>query len=179
MKDQLSQAFMLATSKIARDYFQLSIDGGSPIYRERVYCYELYHQMRVLWDESSEFILNGEVDKSAHPILRALKTDHVKPDFLVHTPGDMNGNHAIIEVKHKKAPLNGIKKDLESLALFREKANYERAIYLVYGYDLDIGEWVEKVSRVASTFEKLPLIELWLHTNTQEPAFKVIDIGTP
>ncbi len=179
MKDQLSQTLRLATSKIARDYFQLSIDGGSPIYRERVYCYELYHQMRVLWDESSDFILNGEVDKSAHPILKGLEADHVKPDFLVHTPGDMNGNHAIIEVKHQKAPLNGIRKDLESLALLRERANYERAIYLVYGYDLDVAEWVEKVSRASSTFEKLPLIELWFHSDALEPAFKVTDIGTP
>lgn len=36
-----------ATANIPPEYFQLPIAGREdPIYRERVYCYELYHQMR-------------------------------------------------------------------------------------------------------------------------------------
>jgi len=30
-------------------YFHINIDGGDAIYRERVYCYELYHQVRNRW----------------------------------------------------------------------------------------------------------------------------------
>ncbi|MFN1621109.1 hypothetical protein [Vibrio rotiferianus] len=177
MKEQLSELIAKSTSAIGDEYFQLMLDGGDPVYRERVYCYELYHQMRILWDIDSPFRLNGEVDKAAHPILRELGADHVKPDFLVHTPGDMNGNHAIIEVKHKQASRKGIKKDLESLSLFRLEVGYERAIYLVYGYDLDIEYWIQKVGTIANSYEKLAMIELWVHMGAGSPAIHVATVG--
>ena len=110
---ELTEVFLSATESIPRDYFHLNIDGGDPIYRERVYCYELYHQMRSLWPEQTEFYLNGEIDKAAHPILKELGAAHVKPDFLIHKPGYMEGNHAIIEVKSEKVRRDGIEKDVK------------------------------------------------------------------
>jgi hypothetical protein len=47
------------------------VHGGLPAYRERVYCYELYHQMRRRWPLNCEYSLNGEVDKRGHPYLQA------------------------------------------------------------------------------------------------------------
>ena len=44
--NELSDVLADATRSIEAEYFHLSIDGGGPVYRERVYCYELYHQMR-------------------------------------------------------------------------------------------------------------------------------------
>jgi hypothetical protein len=45
-------------------YFQLPISGKeTPIFRERVYCYELYHQMRDVIDRAFLYKLDGEVDK--------------------------------------------------------------------------------------------------------------------
>jgi hypothetical protein len=82
--DDLTRILKEATANIAPEYFRLSIDGGGPVYRERVYCYELYHQMRLQWPKGGPFILNGEVDKAAHPILSALGADYAKPDLLVH-----------------------------------------------------------------------------------------------
>ena len=102
--EELTQLLQGATGAIEADYFRLNIDGGDPIYRERVYCYELYHQMRTLWPKGSTFRLNGEVDKRAHPILKGLGADHAIPDLLVHRPGTMKGNHAVIEVKKSTAP---------------------------------------------------------------------------
>jgi hypothetical protein len=98
---ELSQILCNATAAIEGGYFHLKIDGGQPVYRERVYCYELYHQMRVLWPPECQFSLNlnGEVDKIAHPILEN-RGIYSKPDFLVHVPGCMSGNYAIIEVKN-------------------------------------------------------------------------------
>jgi hypothetical protein len=43
--DELSQVLAEATQAIEPGYFRLAIDGGDPVYRERVYCYELYHQI--------------------------------------------------------------------------------------------------------------------------------------
>jgi hypothetical protein len=109
---ELSQILTDATQAIEGWYFLLNIAGGDPIYRERVYCYELYHQMRLRWPPRCPFFLNGEVDKSAHPILTQLGAGRAKPDFLVHQPGNMEGNHAIIEVKNSFASAAHIRTDL-------------------------------------------------------------------
>ena len=61
-----------ATSRIGCDYFQLPIEGRPDrIFRERVYCYELYHQLRVLMPDDFPYSLGGEVDKRAHPVMTA------------------------------------------------------------------------------------------------------------
>jgi hypothetical protein len=58
---QLNQVLRQATESIEPLYFQLPIDGSDPIFRERVYCYELYHQLRRIWPADTPFSLNGEV----------------------------------------------------------------------------------------------------------------------
>jgi|SRR5215203_6300621 len=166
--NELTQIIKDATLGVAQSYFHLSVDGGDPIYRERVYCYELYHQMRLLWPGCTEFCLNGEIDKAAHPILRPLGAGSVKPDLLVHRPGYRNGNYAIIEVKSSKAESGGIKKDLETLSFFKGKVGYQRSIYLVYGYEATAA--AERVAHLAEEFQELEEIEVWLHCRPGEPA---------
>lgn len=160
--NELTQVLSDATAAIADTYFHLRLDGGSPVYRERVYCYELYHQMRSRWPEGTSYILNGEVDKAAHPILRRLGADHVKPDLLVHRPGYMSGNFAVIEVKSSDAPTIGIKKDLKNLSLFIKTVGYKRAIYLIYGYGADDTK-IEQIRRIAGEICEMAPIELWTH----------------
>lgn len=159
---ELTTLFEEATRRIPESYFHVQIENGDPIYRERVYCYELYHQLRCLWPTDTDFYLNGELDKSAHPILKELGADYAKPDLLIHKPGYMTGNHAIIEVKTSKAQVEGIKKDLNTLALFLTKVRYQRAIYLLFGYEVEAA--AKRVCRVAETVKGLPPIELWLHS---------------
>lgn len=94
------------------------------------------------------------------------------PDILIHTPGDMAGNHAIIEVKSVEARRGGIRKDLETMARFRRVAGYERAIYLIFG-----GRDLETVYRTVEEFRPLPEIELWVHPQPGEPADKIATLG--
>jgi len=171
---ELTAVLTEATRSIDAAYFHLNIDGGDAIYRERVYCYELYHQMRNQWPRESPFYLNGEIDKSAHPILTELGAAHAKPDLLVHMPGYMDGNYAIIEVKSPRASLREIKIDLDKLAIFVNRVGYRRAIYLHYGYDND--GVVKRVAEISSLMEGLPSIELWLHSNVGEPAEMVLQL---
>lgn len=124
--DELTSILEQATASIEQGYFHLRIDGGDPVYRERVYCYELYHQMRLLWPRETPFYLNGEIDKAAHPILMELGAAFAKPDLLVHTPGHMSGNHAVIEVKSPGASNDGIRSDLAKLTLFLTAVGYRR-----------------------------------------------------
>jgi len=168
--NELSQIISTSTAGIDEMYFQLRIDGGDPIYRERVYCYELYHQMRLRWPADTEYYLNGEIDKAAHPILKKLGVENAKPDLLVHRPGYMEGNFAIIEVKHIAAQRQGILKDIETLSLFINKVGYERAIYLFYGYE-DPNAIKNKVKAAIQNVKiELATIELWVHNTVHSEA---------
>jgi len=162
-----------ATANIEDLYFRLPIDGGEAVFRERVYCYELYHQLRLRWLPQCSFVLNGEVDKRAHPILRQRGVEFAVPDFLVHTPGDMHGNHAIIEVKSAEASSSGIGKDLATLTRFRNVVGYDRAIYLFYG-----GIRMERVKRIAGLVPSLPRIEVWVHEAPRSAARRVAILGS-
>ena len=165
---ELTDLLTRATEGVPADYFYLAIHGGPSVYRERVYCYELYHQLRSRWPSGSTYRLNGEVDKSGHPLLRDMRADHAKPDFLVHTPGDMEGNYAVIEVKRPGASERAIRADLDKLALFLREVNYRRAIYLVFGDEL--ASSAARIRHVASEYPDLPAIELWLHEQAGQPA---------
>lgn len=165
----LSTTLCRSTAAIDERYIHLGIDGGAPIYRERVYCYELYHQMRKRWPRGYRYVLNAEVDKRAHPILRELNAEFYAPDFLVHTPGAMAGNYAIIEVKHALAARQGIVKDLETLDRFVSNVGYRRAIYLIYGRESD-DALQERVAKYATEIGTRAPIELWMHAGAGQAA---------
>jgi hypothetical protein len=168
--EQLDEILREATAAIRDNYFLLPIHYGGPVYRERVYCYELYHQMRQLWPEpgDSPYRLNGEVDKNNHPYFagREGRKPKPKPDLLVHQPGGGTYNHAVIEVKSVDG--RAIAKDLKTLALFTAELGYERAIFLIYGTRADA-----RVARVLSVAARVPAaapIEVWLHAAVGAPA---------
>jgi hypothetical protein len=171
---ELNTILSKATANVGGMYFHLHIDGGdAPIFRERVYCYELYHQMRLLWPKTTKYFLNGEVDKAAHPILREIDADNAKPDLLVHTPGFMTGNYAIIEVKHICAQKRGIIKDIGTITKFIDRVSYQRGIYLIYG-DLPRNEVASKVSEAASEAHiDIRNIELWHHKEVGKKAVQI------
>jgi hypothetical protein len=122
-----------AASHVGDMYFQLPVaELDDPIYRERVYCYELYHWIRDGWD-GFDFSLGGEVDKSGHPVFREGRYARSKPDFLCHRPGDMDGNLACVEVKPCVRPADEFREDLRKLTWFCGNARYYRGIFLVYG----------------------------------------------
>ncbi len=161
--EQLGDILQQATAAIGREYFLLPIHGADPVRRERVYCYELYHQMRLRWPgpESQPYRLNGEVDKGRHPYFRNLR-GKPKPDFLVHVPG-VGDNHAVIEVKSARATVREIRKDLASLCRFGN-FGYRRAIYLVYGAEAVL----VRIQRCAGDLA-VP-IEVWFHPDAGAPA---------
>lgn len=167
-----------ATQKIPKEYFQLPEAGREdPIYRERVYCYELYHQLRSLWPQDTVYSLGGEIDKSGHNLIRGDELDKKKPDFLIHKPGVMKHNYMVIEVKPSNANKNGIKKDLKTLTAFRSKGGYSRAIFLIYYGPIAKIEGIKAISKDISAeinnnhIVNLNLIELWHHPNPGDQAY--------
>ncbi len=151
--EQLNEILNHGTAAIDGEYFLLPIHGADPVHRERVYCYELYHQMRLRWP-ATHYRLNGEIDKGGHPYFRP-KGGKPKPDLLVHVPGG-GENYAVIEVKSSRAKAKEIRKDLRTLCEFR-RLGYQRAIYLVYGAEAVL-------KRIARYTDEISFpIEVWFH----------------
>lgn len=160
--EEFEDVLRRATSSITERYFRLPVSGGRGTFRERVYCYELYHQMRRIWPEGSRYSLNGEVDKGGHPFLEG--HDHLKsviPDLLVHVPGTMEWNFAIIEVKPGNARMKGVRKDLNTLTAFLRDWEYQRGVLLFYG--LLRAPFLE-LAQEAVRDDPAP-IEVWHHAN--------------
>lgn len=162
-----------ATKAIAESYFELPVDGSDdPIYRERVYCYELYHQLRLQIPEDCPYSLGGEVDKGAHPIIKNMRgIANTTPDLLFHKPGSMGGNLVIIEVKPCTRSRRAFEDDLNKLFLYLKRARYKQGILLVYGRDKSkLDSLAEDKTLMTKYNNTLDSIKLYWHENYGKPA---------
>jgi len=129
---KFQEILQMATQSMDQYYFRIAIANLRGYrFRERVYCYELYHQLRLAL-KCFPYTLQGEMDKNNHPIIHR-EVGAVKPDFILHKPGTMKNNLLVMEVK----PLNNtnrtqLKKDLDTLTKFLD-LGYYKAIHLIYG----------------------------------------------
>lgn len=137
-----------ATENIDDYYFKISMANSSGhSFRERVYCYELYHQLRINLSRVYNFpyALQGEMDKNGHPIIHR-EINAAKPDFILHKPRTMD-NLLIIEVKPlNNASYSQLKKDLNTLTGFLD-LGYYKAIHLIYGSSRRGDRSISKVIR--------------------------------
>lgn len=121
------RALTEATSKIGTEYFLLKVaDRDRPIKRERVYCYELYHQLRIAIGDTP-LTLTGEPDKRGH---NDFTDKQPNPDFIFHVPGHHENNTAIIEVECRLS-LKHLIKDLNTLKLMKSKG-YHTLVLLLF-----------------------------------------------
>jgi hypothetical protein len=151
---QFKEALYKSIMNIDQKYFQVSrFDYESILaWRERIYCYELYHQLRLhLPDKNFPYVLHGEIDKKGHGFIGKAfadyyeKYDHEKinpiypnPDFVVHDPGSCNNLVAMevkCTVKNNYEIKTGYTKDLSKLQIFicADKIKYDHGIFLIYG----------------------------------------------
>jgi hypothetical protein len=165
-----------ATEAITESYFELPVDGSpDPIYRERVYCYELYHQLRLQIPGDCPYSLGGEVDKTAHPKIKNMKgIANTTPDLLFHKPGSMAGNLVIIEVKPCTRSKRAFKDDLNKLSLYLKKARYKQGILLVYGEDNSKLESLAEDKTILIKYNRiLNRIKLYWHEIYRRPAIQL------
>lgn len=123
-----------ALNNVGPGYYKIITSySNSGIVRERVFCYEFYHQMRLVMGENPSLSLCGEIDKRGHYHFQP--RDRKNPDFILHNAGTFEGNELVIEVKGemKKEP---IKKDFETLSTFIERYNYKIGFFILYNHSL-------------------------------------------
>ena len=172
------QIFLSATESISTEYFLMPVAGQDiPIYRERVYCYELYHQLRLFMPPDWPYTLAGEIDKSGHPLVRGENLDGAKPDLLVHIPGRMDHNLVAIEVKASNASVGNIKRDLLKLTSFCEDANYYRSFYLFFGSSVNETEMIidvcNSIAEECGDSINKDLIDFYFHIDIDKQAVKI------
>ena len=85
--------------------YAIRLDDEDPLFK---------YMIRARWLPDTRHTLAGEIDKSGHPLIRGNGLDNCKPDFLVHLPGEMEGNYAAIEVKPVTAKRRDVVKDIET-----------------------------------------------------------------
>lgn len=144
-----------AIDHISPAYYKLKTTYSSAgIIRERIFCYELYHQMRLIQTKHDlgGLVLNGEIDKRGHD--NFARIDQKNPDFVFHLPGSMAENAIVIEVKGTIANgTDGIKKDLDTLTSFVKNYNYQIGVLIVFNHSLR--ELAEKCSPAFEEFKEI------------------------
>jgi hypothetical protein len=168
--DQFYDILKDSTSCIAAEFFLLPVADSDPVHRERVYCYELYHQLRCRW-HLTPVSLNGEVDKAGHPHFRPGPHARSKPDLLVHHPGNMELNLVAVEVKPTGRPVHEYLEDLTKLTWYCRNARYNRGALLVYG-GFDSRALLSAVTTPTSDLD-LTRLDLFLHDAVGSAAYQV------
>ena len=141
-------AFLHSIACIEEQYFVIPRYGNNGItyvQRERVYCYELYHQLRCHLGDQFSYTVHGEIDKGGQQWIREQLTHYdpalqrtPNPDFVIHQPGNIAvGTQLVaIEVKPtKRLNLEKAQKDIRKLRAFVEAIGYQHAIFLIFGPD--------------------------------------------
>lgn len=120
-----------ATANIGGNYFLLPVAGMEhPIKRERVYCYELYHQLRIALADR-ELVLTGEPDKKRHPAFDGER--HPNPDLILHMPGSHAQNASVVEVECAPT-LRHLNKDFGNLKQMQTKG-YSELVLLLFAIE--------------------------------------------
>jgi hypothetical protein len=131
--------------------------------RERVFCYELYHQLRIKIESPEQTLelakdiiqLHGELSKglySSYP--------NITLDFIIHQPTKTDYNLIAVEVKsnfdsfERKGKPDGIYKDFISLCHMLNNG-YKLGIFVLFGktYQAFLDTWVKNQSKMAGNYE--------------------------
>ncbi len=113
-------------------------------YGERIFCYELYHQLRPLVDGAKkcgqidpDIYLQGEIKK---PLLNRINQvglgvtglDRVRfPDLLLHDPTNAKHQELVVEIKNDpNLSVAALKKDLRKIDLFISNYHFNLGIFL-------------------------------------------------
>jgi hypothetical protein len=110
-------------------------------FAERVFCYELYHQVMIHWEQEGvpdKAVVHGELAKSAYfktRLIAAFEGRGTYPDLLFHQPGSMDWNLVVVEVKGSRCRASDLKHDVIKLRAYLTGGRYAIGVLLVVGED--------------------------------------------
>lgn len=141
---------------------------------ERVFCYELYHQLqchlRPITDYDDGPILQGELKKDDIRAIKSVMSQDIGPldkeyipDFLYHSPANFDYQQVVIEIKtNPNVSFKALFSDLWKLGQFTTRYGYKMGILLVVNND---GKRIKKMLernkdrlRAIASLEKIQLM---------------------
>ncbi|HTL67242.1 MAG TPA: hypothetical protein VL200_06250 [Lacunisphaera sp.] len=163
----LQKLIFSAVRKIPHTCFEVAVAGtDEPVIRERVFCYEFYHQLRVLATETGfAYSIGPELDKGGHPIIRG----DVIPDFVVHQPGDMGLNLCVVEVKPLSGDADGFDKDFRTLRDFVQNYRYYRGVLLAFGNSPRAEQVIMRKTGAIRELRRIGVHVWWVRRAGEEP----------
>ena len=164
MKDIL-ELLIEGIKQVSRDYYSCEDISHKTQYAERVFCYELYHQLRNLMPNFAvDWRIDGEITKYLTCFkdyglkLKDENKKKVIPDLVIHEGQHTTTNdHLVIEVKNSpnKIEMTG---DIVKLLNYVDegKFNYSCGVYLQVNRSFDDlrNDIVEKLGNLSSEHEK-------------------------
>ena len=176
MLNKAVKLFIKATEAVPPEYMAIPMAEQDAYPLERVYTYELYHQLRIRTSDS-QYRWGGEVDKAVNHHFAASGLPGYKPDLLFHRPGVMDGNILVVEVKMCRGILRSDwLNDLKKITALRRNGAYfrayQRGIFLLVGGDLGCIEHVRTVARqrMDDQVVDLALVDLFWHATAGQGA---------
>jgi hypothetical protein len=154
---------------------RIDYSGATPVkiaeqtWQERLFAYEIYHQLRLLWAEHpalrAHCVIHAEVRKGYQNIANF---DYM-PDFLFHLP-QPGQNRAVAEVKLAARSSTDIAADLTKLCHFHEEFEYDDLIEILVGSDHHFKRVIPAISYSTGTQIHL----LCLSTDTKKTTHGII-----
>lgn len=106
--------FREALLRVSPAYYQTRVPDSSSTFGERVFAYELYHQLRLRFD--SAFYVHGEFRKGLSLLLSSCSDATIIPDIVIHQSDTLENNLIAVEIKSTPAlTLSEILADIEKL----------------------------------------------------------------
>jgi len=144
-----------ALNAIGPSYCNVMMPGNRFRQMERVFSYELYHQMRLAFYDV-DLAVHGEFEKQLNLIPELRRRNKLIPDMVVHQPHNLESNLLALEIKASRTvDRQAFQRDIRKIYFYSEiSARYMRSlrfryvVFLVINYDVSRNEdvrnyWVE------------------------------------
>lgn len=177
-----------ALDRVEEQYFVTPIINGHIMHSERIFAYEFYHQLRVVFDKGNEnstfefgkghqisgefrkgFEINGEFRKERGAFNNRDNFRTMIPDLVIHHSDTTASNALAMEIKSSpRVTRLGIFHDLSKLEMLTRQGtdqfNFQLGIMLIINKEFDeiifnhAGEISGRIRRIITDF---PRIQIW------------------
>jgi hypothetical protein len=174
-KKECVKTLQKAILAVAPSYFRVEMPDGNSQYGERIFAYELYHQMRIHFP-SEHGKLHGEYRKGLRHVPELEDHRTYIPDLILHQSGTIDSNLLAIEIKTSaKLNIADLLDDIKKLEYYTNprKLNFKMGVMIVTNFSIldACHKDTPKMKQVAEIVRRAPRIAIW---NIASPLGKLL-----
>jgi|SRR5579862_8563955 len=178
-KREACDFFRRALLRVAPDYFSAALPQNKVAHGERVFAYELYHQLRIQFSTHpffDQWYVHGEFRKGLSLVPRIRMDETFIPDIVIHEKTDeLEGDLIAVEIKtNPRTKATEIIADLGKLEIYTnpEELDFQIGIFVAVNFDVEKtlrrkpGCW----NRAGEILRKGPRTAIWnIHVPDADP----------